>query len=329
MIRYLTLLAAVLGVVGFLLISRQMHQPVPVPPPLVEPSLSPFPRSIGGTGLVEAVGKNVVIGPVESGSVEKVFVQIGDRVQKGDPLFQTESSAQRTMLESRKKEIGVFEANLGVALQTLNEKKDLADRMARLRVNNVNSEEDSVQAGFEYETARAKYASALADLDLSKAKVAEAQAAFDRTIVRAPKDANILQVNIHEGEFSQPFLDDGAIVIGDTSRLQLRVDIDETNASRFSPQAKALAFAKGDTGKPIPLAFSRIEPLVIPKKSLTGEKPDRVDTRVLQVIYTCDRPDWPLYVGQQVDVFIDANDAGVAGDKSPINVSSGAQPSIP
>jgi hypothetical protein len=92
---------------------------------------------------------------------------------------------------------------------------------------------------------------------------------------------------------------------------------------------KALAFAKGDTGKPIPLAFSRIEPLVIPKKSLTGEKPDRVDTRVLQVIYICDRPDWPLYVGQQVDVFIEANDTGAAGDKSPINVSSGAQPSTP
>ena len=306
MIRYFTLLAAILGIVGFLFLSRQMHSSTPVPPPVVEPSISPFPHSIGGTGLIESVGENVVIGPVESGSVEKVFVKTGDRVKKGDPLFQTESSAQRTMLESRLKEIGLLEANLGVALQTMKEKKDLADRMARLRANNVNSVEEAVQADFEYETARAKYASALADLDLSKAKLVEAQAALERTTVRSPKDANILQVNIHEGEFSQPFLDDGAMVIGDLTRLQVRVDIDENNASRVSPKAKALAFAKGDTRKPIPLQFSLIEPLVIPKKSLTGEKPDRVDTRVLQIIYTCDRPDWPLYVGQQVDVFIDA-----------------------
>lgn len=308
MIRILTLLAAVLGIAGFFLLSREMHRPVPVPPPVAEPGLSPFPRSIGGTGLVEALGENVVIGPVESGSVEKVFVKTGDRVRKGDPLFQTESSAPSAMLESRKKEIGVFEASVAVALQSRNEKKDLADRMARLRLNNVNSEEDSVRADFEYGTAQAQYARAQADLELGKAKLAEAQAALDRTTVRAPKDADVLQVNIHEGEFSQPFLEGGAMVIGDTTRLQVRVDIDETNASRVSPQAKAVAFAKGDTRKPIPLVFSRIEPLVIPKKSLTGEKPDRVDTRVLQILYTCDRPDRPLYVGQQVDIFIEAVD---------------------
>jgi len=46
---------------------------------------------------------------------------------------------------------------------------------------------------------------------------------------------------------------------------------------------------------------------VIPKKSLTGETTERIDTRVLQVIYEVDaegRP--PLFVGQQVEVFIDA-----------------------
>ena len=46
---------------------------------------------------------------------------------------------------------------------------------------------------------------------------------------------------------------------------------------------------------------------MIPKKSLTGDNTERVDTRVLQVIYRFDpsgRP--PLFVGQQVEVFIDA-----------------------
>ena len=46
---------------------------------------------------------------------------------------------------------------------------------------------------------------------------------------------------------------------------------------------------------------------MIPKKSLTGDTTERVDTRVLQVIYEADtegRP--PLFVGQQVEVFIDA-----------------------
>jgi hypothetical protein len=54
------------------------------------------------------------------------------------------------------------------------------------------------------------------------------------------------------------------------------------------------------------LRFVRIDPFVVPKKSLTGESAERVDTRVLQIIYQLDKPaDRPLYVGQQVDVFIE------------------------
>ena len=62
---------------------------------------------------------------------------------------------------------------------------------------------------------------------------------------------------------------------------------------------------KSDSSKKFKVQFVRIEPYVIPKVSLTGASTERVDTRVLQVIYKLDRPkDQPLYVGQQVDVFI-------------------------
>jgi HlyD family secretion protein len=44
---------------------------------------------------------------------------------------------------------------------------------------------------------------------------------------------------------------------------------------------------------------------VVPKRSLTGDSLERVDTRVLQIIYEFSRPEFPVYVGQQVDVFID------------------------
>ena len=54
----------------------------------------------------------------------------------------------------------------------------------------------------------------------------------------------------------------------------------------------------------------RIEPYVVPKKSLTGDNTERVDTRVLQVIYAIDTTGKRLFVGQQLDVFIDASHAG-------------------
>jgi HlyD family secretion protein len=44
----------------------------------------------------------------------------------------------------------------------------------------------------------------------------------------------------------------------------------------------------------------------VPKRSLTGESTERVDTRVLQALYTFPRSALPVYVGQQMDVFIES-----------------------
>lgn len=50
----------------------------------------------------------------------------------------------------------------------------------------------------------------------------------------------------------------------------------------------------------------RFEPYVVPKKSLTGDSTERVDTRELQVIFGFTRGRLPLFVGQEMDVCIDA-----------------------
>lgn len=49
----------------------------------------------------------------------------------------------------------------------------------------------------------------------------------------------------------------------------------------------------------------RFEPYVLPKKSLTGDATERVDTRVLQAIYRIADEKAPVYVGQQMDVYIE------------------------
>ncbi len=48
---------------------------------------------------------------------------------------------------------------------------------------------------------------------------------------------------------------------------------------------------------------------MIPKKSLTGDSTERVDTRVLQVIYRVKDQNASLYVGQQMDVYIKTPDS--------------------
>jgi hypothetical protein len=88
--------------------------------------------------------------------------------------------------------------------------------------------------------------------------------------------------------------------------LHIRVDIDENDGWRFKPGARGVAYLRGNKDLKADLAFVRVEPYVTPKASLTGSSTERVDTRVLQVIYRFDPTRLPAYVGQQVDVFIEA-----------------------
>ncbi len=102
------------------------------------------------------------------------------------------------------------------------------------------------------------------------------------------------------------------MLLGDDTRLHVRVDIDENDAWRFQPCASAMASVRGNPEIKTPLQYVRTDLDVIPKMTLTGDTTQRTDTRVLQVIYSFDPASLPLYVGQLMDVFIEAAPTGGA-----------------
>jgi len=147
---------------------------------------------------------------------------------------------------------------------------------------------------------------------------AAAKARLDRLLIKAPVTATVLQVKIHKGEYAPAAGSAGAsnnlMVLGDIDTLVVRTDVDENDAWRFKPGAEAYAFVRGNRDQKVKLAFVRAEPYVVPKRSLTGESTERVDTRVLQVLYSFKSTDLAgVYVGQQMDVYIKA--APVGGEK--------------
>jgi hypothetical protein len=99
------------------------------------------------------------------------------------------------------------------------------------------------------------------------------------------------------------------MVVGNVTPLAVRVDIDENDAWRVQPGTRATAILRGNSAVSFPLTFVKFEPYVIPKRSLTGESFERVDTRVLQVVFSFDKGALPIYVGQLVDVFIETSAA--------------------
>ena len=159
------------------------------------------------------------------------------------------------------------------------------------------TEATRVEATASVEKARALVAQA-------KATLAQNAVEIERATVRSPGAATILDVNVRAGEYAV-VTRDALVVLGDLTTLLVRADIDEESVPMVKKNAKAKAVVRGFPNHPFELEFVRIEPYVRPKKSLTGATNERVDTRVLQVIFKAGPSSLPIYVGQQVDVFME------------------------
>lgn len=154
-----------------------------------------------------------------------------------------------------------------------------------------------------------------ARLTQAKATLEGARADLDKTIVKAPLDGVILKVNVRLGEYAQAgVLANPLMTMGAIDPLHVRVDIDEADSWRVHPDTRAIARLRGNPEISVELSFVRFEPYVLPKRSLSGATSERVDTRVLQAIYAFRPADFPAFVGQQVDVFLEAPSRAVAAE---------------
>ena len=300
---------ALLGIAaGIFMVKKLGYESTPTKP-LEEPARSPFTNSVAATGIVEATRENVRIGATKSGLVQKVFVEVGSKVNVGDPLIQLDDREARARLDAERAQLEVLQATLRTEQVQLADVTDQFQRVLKLEKDNVASEDERTRKQFALDASKARIAKIQADIKAAQSQIHQVETDLEMLTVRAPREGTILQVNLRAGEYANVVASEAWMILGEVNTLQIRADVDEQNAPLVSPNQPAVAYLKGDTKNKIPLRFVRIEPFVVPKKSLTGDSAERVDTRVLQIIFQMDRPPTPVYVGQQVDVYIQRGDA--------------------
>jgi HlyD family secretion protein len=166
----------------------------------------------------------------------------------------------------------------------------------------------------------AALAAAAAAAEKARAALAAATTNPALHTANAPFDATVLQVNIRPGEFVQAGpRTTPLVVLGLLDRLRVRAEIEEADLPRFNPHARASASPRGGAEQQFALSPLRVDPLVVPKTALTGAAAERVDTRVLRVLYEIESDGAALYPGQQMDVFITSD-----GAKKTANIESDA-----
>jgi HlyD family secretion protein len=349
--KFLLPILAIAGLVFALRTVAAGARPVAISPPVADPAPAPFVTTIAGAGIVEARGQNIAVGTPIAGIVADVPVQVGDVVKSGAPLFriddrelaarleveraaQAAAQSEVARLESlpRPEDVPPAEARVAAAESVLADWKEQLRLAESLSDKRAMSTEEWSRRNFGVMGGEARLAETKADLArlragtwapeiaVARAKAASAAAEahaveveLERLVVRAPSDCTVLQVNVRKGEFAPSgALSIPLVLVGDLSALHVRIDIDENDAWRLASGAKARAYVRGNGQLSTDLAFVRIEPYVVPKRSLTGDSTERVDTRVLQAIYRFDPKSLPVYVGQQMDVFIEARESAGA-----------------
>lgn len=292
LLRRFSLWAALLGIVAVILMVRRTTAVEPMPSPPSAPAPKPSARVIAAAGMVEALRENTSIGVPVSALVKHVLVKVWDKVEAGAPLLQLDDRDLQAQLKTQQADLRVREAELAKVQRQL-------ERTEALRASQITSQEET-------DTRRDEFAVAETRVGSARATVAQTEAMIERLTVRTPISGTVLQVNTRAGEYAMPGANATPILLGSIEEVQVRADVDEQIAPRVRPGSKAHGYLKGDTQNPIPLEFVRIEPYVTPKRNLTGSSVERVDTRVLQIIYKFPNDlKRRIYVGQQMDLFIE------------------------
>jgi len=186
-----------------------------------------------------------------------------------------------------------------------------AEKMAETNLKVVEKQYVLTRAGawsFDIQNQERQYAA------LCKAYAASA-ALLAKYTIAAPVDGVVLSVQATVGSYVSPQggydsytqTFNPLIVMGaPQDHLAVRAYIDEILVPRLAEAGKidAQMFIRG-TNIHVPLAFARVQPYVSPKIELSNQRQERVDVRVLPVIFRFESPkNLNLYPGQLVDVYV-------------------------
>jgi len=285
---------------------RTQPRRAPTDPPS-PPAVSDFEKTVAAVGLIEASTENIWVGTPLAGVVTKVFVTAGQNVRSGEPLFELDTRQLRAELAVRQQAVLVARARARVAEARVADARRQLEFAEQVKDKRAVSAEELTRRRSAVETASAELDEVTSEIAAAESQAQAVQVDLERSVVRASIAAEVLQVKVRVGEFAPAAATSNPLILlGRSKPLHVRVDVDEHEAWRVREGAPAVGHVRGNAAAKARLRFVRFEPFVVPKRSLTGDSTERVDTRVLQIIYRVDGDDIPLFIGQQLDVFIDA-----------------------
>lgn len=256
-------------------------------------------RSVVATGKIQPITK-VEVKSKASGIVEKLLVDINDRVHKGQELAQLDQQeilaqveAQRAQLAAAQANVGTFEANVdqdkvNAAAPDLPMYKLTLDRNLQMAKDGIVSQQALDNANRDYLAAlnkrdgtRAQIGVDTARLKQARAQVLEAQASLKQleeqlsyTTIVAPMDGVILSRDVEMGDAVSSILVLGSTATlimteGDTSQVYVQGKVDEADIAHVYMNQPAHIKVESFRNRVFNGKVTKISPLGVEKDNVT------------------------------------------------------------
>jgi HlyD family secretion protein len=282
----------------------------------------PSTAPVAGPGLVEPKSESIRISAQIGGRLERVLVDEGDHVTAGQVIAEIANDDYRARVASAEADLAAREADARrVHNGARGEERREAEADARqadadlehARADHTRARElfdekvisraemDRAEQSLRVASARADAlrehhalvdadareedaAKASADVALSRARLAEARAVYDKTFVRSPIDGVVLRRHAKVGESVSTQFDSPIVTLADRSSLRVRVDVDESDVARIAVGQPAWVTADAYGTRRFPGKVVRVGQLLGRKNIRTDEPTERVDQKVLETL---------------------------------------------
>lgn len=192
-------------------------------------------HTLSTTGEIMA-GADVSVMPKVSGRVEKVTVSVGDKVHKGQVLFQLEGTDARNALDQSEASLELAQANLVKAQQ------ELKDAQISFERNKSLYDAQAISKS-EFEKAESALVKAESGLKVSEAQVKQAQASlkttqenYNNATVVSPISGVVAAVNVDPGEMVSPQTSPITVVQMDTTKVKVNVSENVVDSIKVGSQ---------------------------------------------------------------------------------------------
>ncbi len=188
---------------------------------------------IFATGTISPI-REARIGPKVEGRIEKIFVDVGDSVTKGQPLIRLEQSTYMSAKNEASASLGMAQSRLKKARLDLKNVARNYKRLSNLWAEKSVSEQTYDKILTDYNIAQAELNLAEAQLKVATARAAIVEENLKDTVTYAPFSGFVVEKLMQEGEVSNWVTYLWYVLhIVDISKIKLECHISETKLVFF------------------------------------------------------------------------------------------------